>query len=88
MFSSVHIISGEETGISGHASCVCGIGAYSKLLEHLHILWLLTLTKPIVTVLLADMLKHCSKEMHHFTGAYTSLTVEKIVLGVVHFIKR
>jgi len=45
---------------------VCGIGTYSKLLEHLNILWLLTLTKPIVTALWADMLEHCSKEMHHF----------------------
>lgn len=52
--------------ISGPSSCVCGIGTYSKLLEHLNILWLLMLTKPIVTALWAGMLEHCSKEMHRF----------------------
>lgn len=42
------------------------------LLEHLHVLWLRALTKPIVTVLLADVLRHCSAEMHRFTGAHSS----------------
>lgn len=71
-FTSAHIISRGGAGISGHSSCVCGIGAYSTLLEHLHVLWLRALTKPIVTVLLADVLKRCSAEMPHFTGAHSS----------------
>lgn len=69
LLASAHSISRKGTGISGHSSCVCGRGAYSTLLEHLHVLWLRALTKPIVTVLLAAVLKHCSADMHRLTGA-------------------
>lgn len=51
---------------------MCGRGAYSRLLEHLHILWLHALTKPIVTVLLAAVLKHHGAELQRFTGAHSS----------------
>lgn len=69
---SAHILSREETGISGPSSCVCGRGAYSRLLEHLHVLWLRSLTKPIVTALLASSLKRCSAGMQSFTGTHSS----------------